>query len=159
MITSPTPGQQIAMRFEGCVLSVYDDGWGNLTAGWGHRVPRTWELGTPIGQAQADQWFGLDWETAGEVVDANVTAPLSANQRDALIDFVFNVGPGVPRVKDGFVFLKSGAPSTLLRLVNASDFRGALKEFHKWNHVKGQVVQGLVKRRLAEALLFSTEDF
>lgn len=105
-----------------------------------------------IGEAQAR--LVEDMTTAGDIVDRAVTAPLSQNQFDALCDFVFNVGPGKKGVKDGFVVLKSGEPSTMLRRLNASDYAGAAAEFPKWTKASGKVMPGLVTRRAAERALF-----
>jgi lysozyme len=44
--------------------------------------------------------------------------------------------------------------STLLRKLNAGDDVEASEEFKKWNHVHGEVVAGLTKRRAKEAELF-----
>ena len=64
-------------------------------------------------------------------------------QFDALVDFTFNLG------------CASLANSTLLRAVNAGDFAGAANEFARWDHVQGMVVLGLLRRRQAEAQMFS----
>ena len=44
--------------------------------------------------------------------------------------------------------------STLLKKVNAGDFKGAADEFPKWNKGGGKVLPGLVRRRASERLLF-----
>jgi len=44
--------------------------------------------------------------------------------------------------------------STLLRDLNAGDFAGAAAQFELWDHASGQVVAGLLRRRLAEEKLF-----
>jgi GH24 family phage-related lysozyme (muramidase) len=73
-----------------------------------------------------------------------VKVSVTQNQFDALVDFVFNLGQG------------KFAGSTLLRGLNAGDFSGAAAEFVKWDHAGGQVVPGLLRRRLAEAQLFQS---
>jgi lysozyme len=70
--------------------------------------------------------------------------PLTQNQFDALVDFVFNIGGG------------NFGTSTLLRKVNASDFLGAAAEFLRWDRLHGVEVPGLLRRRQAEANLFQT---
>ena len=69
-------------------------------------------------------------------------APLNQNQFDALVSWTFNLGPGNLR------------SSTLLKRLNAGDYRGAADEFLKWNKADGKVLPGLTKRREAERALF-----
>jgi lysozyme len=38
----------------------------------------------------------------------------------------------------------------LLKLLNAGDYQGAAEQFQRWDHAAGQVVAGLLRRRLAE---------
>lgn len=54
----------------------------------------------------------------------------------AFISWTYNVGP------------TAAANSTLVRLINASDFVGACNQLPRWTKVKGQVVKGLVNRRV-----------
>ncbi|MFX7674812.1 glycoside hydrolase family protein, partial [Acinetobacter baumannii] len=75
-----------------------------------------------------------DLDTAAAVVDRAVTVELTDAQRGALLSFVFNVGAGRKAKgkdagKDGFVTLKSGQPSTMLRKLNVGDAAGAAAEF------------------------------
>ncbi len=67
---------------------------------------------------------------------------INQNQFDALISFVYNLGAGNLQA------------STLLRKLNNLDFLGAADEFPKWRKAGGRVLQGLVRRRLAERSLF-----
>jgi len=50
--------------------------------------------------------------------------------------------------------LKDGKPSTLLRKLNAGDYRGAADEFLKWVSPGSKVEAGLRRRRTAELQLF-----
>lgn len=68
----------------------------------------------------------------------------------ALISFAFNVG-----LDEDDDFIAEGlGDSTLLRLVLAGDKRAAARQFERWNKAQGFVLQGLVKRREAERLMF-----
>jgi GH24 family phage-related lysozyme (muramidase) len=71
-----------------------------------------------------------------------VKVTLRQNQFDALVSFVFNLGAG------------NFAGSTLLKMVNASDFNNAAGQFIRWNRAGGKVLTGLTRRREAEAALF-----
>jgi GH24 family phage-related lysozyme (muramidase) len=68
--------------------------------------------------------------------------PLTQNRFDALISFTYNLGGSAL------------ASSTLLKKLNAKDYKGAAAEFPKWNKAGGKVVSGLTKRRDAEMELF-----
>ncbi len=79
-------------------------------------------------------------------VNRLVTVPLTQNQFDALISFVFNLGIGNFRT------------STLLKKLNAGDYTGAAKEFPPWVRADGKQLPGLIKRRDAEKALFLLND-
>lgn len=140
---------------EGLRLTAYPDpgtGGAPWTIGYGHTaqvVP-----GMTCTEAQADAWLADDMAAAYAIVDAAVKVMLRAPQRDALCSFVFNVGHGKAGVKDGFVELKSGRPSTMLNKLNAGDYLGAAAQFPLWNKAAGRVLPGLVTRRGEERALF-----
>lgn len=96
-----------------------------------------------ITPATAEALLKSDLTDAEYAVHSNVKVPLTDNQFSALVSFVFNLGAG------------SLKKSTLLRLLNAGDYRGAEAEFVKWNRAGGKVLPGLTKRREAEANLFA----
>ena len=84
-------------------------------------------------------------------VNAGVIAPLTQPQFDALVLFVYNVGPGNPKAQppvEGFL------TSTLRAKLNARDYLGASQEFLRWNKADGVVSPGLTNRRRAEQALF-----
>jgi lysozyme len=113
------------------------------TIGWGHTGPEvveglTWVL------SQAEAAFAKDTAWAATAVMKHVDVPLTQNQFDALVAFVFNVG------EPGF------AGSTMLKLLNRQDFAGAAGEFSKWDHQDGKVLPGLDARRADEKKLFCT---
>lgn len=128
---------------EGLRLEAYPDpgtGAEPWTIGWGHTDGV--HEGMRITEQQAEDFLAADLAQAGRWVSILVKVPLTQNQFDALTDFVFNEGQG---------HLRS---STLLRLLNAGRYQEAAAQFKYWNLVAGQVEDGLVKRRAAEATLF-----
>ena len=147
-------GLCLLSAWESDSLVVYNDHFGFPTVGRGHRT--TLPIGATISQAEDDALFADDIARAELIVSRAVTVPLTDNQRAALECFVFNVGPGEVGVKDGFVWLKAGGHSTLLNLINAGEYDDACEEMGAWNHVNGQVVLGLTRRRCAEQALFTT---
>ncbi len=78
-----------------------------------------------------------------------VNVQLSQNQFDALVSWVFNLGPNNLR------------SSTLLKVLNSThvDWADIPYQIQRWNKVNGKVSEGLVKRRKSEALLFEGKDW
>lgn len=146
----------LCREFEGLALEPYQDIAGIWTNGYGH-VLRPNDPRGQIDEAQAEAWLEGDLADAEAIIDAHVVATLTTNEREALKSFVFNVGPGRKGEKDGFVTLKTGAPSTMLRCLNILDMEGASREFPKWCRAAGNKIPGLLRRRLAEQLLFNAD--
>jgi lysozyme len=128
-------------KHEGLRLEAYlptpNDVW---TIGYGHT--HTTKQGQKITEAQAEALLRKDITWAEEAVNKSVVVPLSQNQFDALVSFVFNVGAG------------AFGSSTLLRLLNSKDYEGAANQFLRWNKQKGVALKGLTKRREEERKLF-----
>lgn len=133
-------GLQLTEQFEGCRLTAYQDQVGVWTIGYGHTGFDVHE-GMTITQAQAEAYLRADIEAAA-AVNRLVTIAITQDAFESLVDFTFNLGVGALM------------HSTLLRKLNAGDFAGAAAEFEKWDHAGGQVVAGLLRRRLAEEALF-----
>ena len=130
-------------QFEGCRYAAYQDVVGIWTVGYGHTggvFPDT-----HIDQAQAEQLLQLDVsKTAARIADY-LTVPLNSNQFGALVSFAFNLG------------VTAFQNSTLCRLVNEGQTGQVITdEFNKWDHAGGHMVEGLLRRREAEAALFNT---
>ncbi|WLE58401.1 lysozyme [Burkholderia plantarii] len=130
------------------------------TCGWGSTGPDVRE-GTTWTQATADARHDENLEAAASLVDRAVTVVLAPHEKAAMVSIVNNVGAGRARTpsdpgRDGIVVLASGAPSTLLRMLNAGDRAGAAAQFLAWNRAGGVVSAGLVRRRAAERDLFLT---
>lgn len=100
----------------------------------------------PITEVQASQLAMLDMLTAFNAVASAIKVPLTQHEQAAIEDFVYNVGAGNFR------------DSTLLRLINQSQFTLAAKQFELWDHADGKVMSGLLRRRLAEEQTFITKE-
>ena len=133
-------GLDLIKSYEKCRLTVYDDGRGFATVGWGHRT--TLPLGAEVSQEQADAWLAEDLAHAESVVERLVGVPLSDNQRAALVSFAYNVGAAALE------------RSHLLTYVNAEEWEQAAGEFHRWSYSRGERLEGLARRRADEAALF-----
>ena len=110
------------------------------TIGYGHT--KTAEKGMVITLAGAEALLLHDLAWVETAIDTYVQVPLNQNQYDALASFIYNIG--------GTAFRKS----TLLKLLNASDYDGAANQFPRWNKQKGKVLNGLTTRRQKEKTLF-----
>ncbi|WP_186216302.1 lysozyme [Burkholderia gladioli] len=133
------------------------------TCGWGSTGPDVRE-GTVWTQATADARHDANLEAAAAIVDRAVTVVLAPHEKAAMVSIVNNVGPGRARSagdpgRDGIVVLASGAPSTLLRMLNAGARPAAADQFLVWNRAGGVVSDGLKRRRAAERSLFLTGEW
>lgn len=141
MTNSSRAGLALIKTYEGCKLTAYLCPAGKWTIGYGRTT--NVKKGDTCSQAQADAWLLEEYDAFESKVRALVKVALTANQLGALVSFAYNAGVGA--LKD----------STLLRLLNAADYSGAAAQFARWNKGGGKVLPGLVKRRAAEAALFS----
>ncbi|MED5206291.1 MAG: lysozyme, partial [Pseudomonadota bacterium] len=143
-------GLELIRRFEGCarkrtdgLIEAYPDpgtGAAPWTIGWGATGPDIGP-GTVWTQQQCDDRLAQDLARhAREVAEAVQDAPTSQAQFDALTSFHYNTG-AIRR-------------ATLLRLHRAGRFEEAADEFSRWTRAGGRVLNGLVRRRAAEKLLY-----
>ncbi|RVU84851.1 hypothetical protein EOL70_09620 [Leucothrix sargassi] len=146
---------------EGSINSVYDDQAGLPTIGVGHLLKKS-ELSSgkislsdgsvidfrkgKITDRDVERLLADDLTPREKAVDDLVKVPLSQEQFDALVHFVFNVGTGAFR------------KSTLLKRINTGDFDAVPAEIRKWNIVtiggKKQVSRGLANRREIECAMW-----
>lgn len=123
-------------------LKPYKDIAGKWTIGWGHliKIPEENYLleQKGISEEKATQLLRQDLATAENAVNKLVTVPLTGNQFDALVSFVYNVGTG------------AFERSSMLRILNQGDYNGAASQFARWTYAGGQQSAGLVARRARE---------
>ena len=136
-------GIALIKKFEGCELTAYQCSAGVWTIGYGHTKDVV--EGMEISQETAEEWLVKELDEYENYIHKYVSAPLSQNQFDALVSWVYNLGPAN---------LKA---STLLKVLNAGDYEGVPAQIKRWNKAGGQVLEGLIRRREAEALLFLNE--
>ena len=137
-------GLALTESFESCQLTAYADPVRNgiPTIGYGHTGPDV-HLGMTCTLQQAQDWLEADIHWAANVVSNTVHVSLTQGEFDALVDLCFNIGA------------HAFATSTLVALLNASDFNGAALEIDKWDHANGKVIAGLLRRREAETAMFN----
>ena len=134
-------GTDILKYFEGCRLEAYQDSVGVWTIGYGHTKGVTPSM--TITQEEAEQMLLTELEEYEGYIENMVAVPLTQNQFDALVVWVYNLGP------------TNFKNSTLLKELNSGNYYAASNELLTWNKAGGKVLAGLVKRREAEAQLFN----
>jgi lysozyme len=138
--------KELVKEFEGCSLKAYKCPAGIWTIGYGntqYENGKAVKEGDIITLERAEQLLEIILikfiQQVGELVKSNI----NKNQKDALTDFAYNCGVGNLR------------SSTLLKKVNADPNDKTIRtEFEKWTRANGKVLNGLVKRRTAEANLY-----
>jgi len=137
-------GVTLIKSFEGCRLTAYQDLVGVWTIGYGHT--KDVGEGMTISQHQADIMLEVDLDEFEGYINKHVIVPLTQNQFDALVSWVYNLGPNN---------LQS---STMLIILNEGKYDEVPYQLKRWNRAGGQVSKGLVRRRDAEAGLFENES-
>lgn len=144
-VKASSEGQALIQHFEGCELEAYLCPAGVWTIGYGHTFGV--REGDVIDQEAAEALLIEDLEEFEGYVTALCQCGLEQHQFDALVSFVFNLGPG------------NFESSTLLRRLNDGDFGAVPDEIRRWNKAGGRVLDGLVRRREAEAVMFEGGDW
>ena len=142
-------GIQLIKSFEGCRLKAYKCPANVWTIGIGHTGLVNGKPITPdltITELMAETLLAIDLQKFENAINTKVKKPLTQNEFDALVSFVFNVGIG------------AFANSTMLKLLNQGNFELAAKQFDRWIYAKGKELNGLKKRRAAEKALFLTHN-
>ena len=143
-------GIALIVQFEGikltpyvCPAGLWTVGIGTLI-GNGKTLPPEWNRKFTLEECYA--LLNKELRSIERGISKYVTVPITQNQFDAIVSFVYNLGLGA--------FQRS----TLRRKINRQDFVGAAKEFLRWNKANGKPLKGLTRRRLAESTLFLTVD-
>lgn len=138
-------GIDLIKRFEGLRLKAYKPVKTEkyYTIGYGHYGADVTEA-MVITEQQAEDMLRKDLQKFEQgVSQLTATVELKPQQFDALVSFAYNVG------------LASFGNSTLLKLVKAEPNDLRIKsEFIKWKYAGGKILEGLVKRRQAEAGMY-----
>ena len=138
-------GLALIKKFEGLELEAYKCAAGVWTIGYGHT--KDVQEGDVWSESHADHMLEVELEEFEGYINDNVTVALSQNQFDALVSWVYNLGPAN---------LKA---STMLKVLNSGDYEGVPAQIKRWNKAGGKVLKGLIRRREAEALLFVGRDW
>src|SRR6266516_1037831 len=140
-------GAEFIAGFEGFVDHPYNDPAGNSTIGYGHLIHigrvKPSDL-SAWGYITHDQAIGLLLSDAQDAADAVLGAVrpsfLFQWRFDALVSFVYNLGPGI-----------LGPNWAIIHHLNSGKLRrGAANALLLYDSVAGQRVPGLTRRRNAE---------
>ena len=138
-------GFSLIRESESLQLKAYLDTGGVWTIGYGTiKYPNGVRVkkGDVCTQGQAELWLKNDCLWVDACLDKHVKVAVSQNQFDALASFVYNIGETA--------FIKS----TMLTLINNSNFSSAASQFDRWIYDNGKEIKGLVNRRAKEKTLF-----
>ena len=144
-------GIEKLIELEGLKLKQYKCSAGKDTIGVGHVITdpgyvtingERISIKNGITEKQAVSLLAEDMLSREDCVNDNVTVPLTQNQFDALVIFVFNIGCSAFRL------------STLRRILNQGEYAGVPAQLKRWNKVDGKVNKGLINRRNAEIALW-----
>ena len=138
-------GLSLIKKFEGCELTAYQDSVDVWTIGYGHT--KGVEDGQEITQEEAEEMLASELDEYEGYINDLVECDLEQCQFDALVAWVYNLGP---------TNLRS---STMLKRLNSNDLEDVPNQIKRWNKAGGKVLNGLVRRREAEALLFEGSDW
>ncbi len=133
-------GIKLIKEFEGVSLTAYNDGFGNITIGWGH--VGGYKLGDTITKEQADEILKHDLIRFENAVEKYVDKyNFNQNQFDALVSFAYNCGEGGldEMLRNGEI-VKTEITNRMLL----------------YCHANGEVIEGLLERRKREVNLYNT---
>lgn len=136
-------GLDFIKRQEGFVDHVYDDGFGTLHIGYGHRIRPGETFPAKITPDEGLALLAQDTQAAQNKVNSSVKVPLSQQQFDALVSLVFNWGEG------------NWQKSSHLKYLNAGDYERTAQRISEHPITsRGRVSTALVNRRRQEAAIF-----
>ena len=138
-------GIALIKKFEGCELEAYKCAAGVWTIGYGST--KGVNEGDTITQEEADKLLTEEMSEYEGYINDMVTSDLKQNEFDALVSWVYNLGPS------------NLSSSTLLQRLNNKDWEDVPNQIKRWNKAGGEVKQGLIRRREAEALLFEGKEW
>lgn len=134
-------GLNLIKHFESFRSAPYFCPAGYQTIGYGH-VIRSGESLEEITKGEGEALLLSDVAKAEASVLRLIKVALEENQYDALVSFTFNLGGGALQ------------RSTLRQKVNREEHAEVPDEFKKWIYSGCQVLRGLIRRRIMEAILY-----
>ena len=128
-------------EFEGFSPVAYICPAGYKTIGYGHVISSNDNFSS-INENDAEELLSKDIGKAEDAVNRNIIVNLKQEQFDALVSFAFNVGAAALQ------------RSTLRQKINRQEHEYVPKELMRWVYAGGNIMPGLVRRRMAELELY-----
>jgi lysozyme len=143
-------GARLIADFEGFRPNWYRDAVGVRTIGYGHTGALPAGFHAPLTRAEGLRLLQHDAASASKAVASIRPRILRQSRFDAIVSFVFNLGPGA-----------IGSGSTMGQALRKRVGRaGAVsRSFTLYDHAGGKVLQGLLNRRLREKRLWDTGSY
>ena len=138
-------GLALIKKFEGLELEAYKCAAGVWTIGYGHT--KGVEEGQTITKERAEELLIEELAEYENHVLSAVNNQLDQCMFDAMVSWTYNLGPSNLR------------SSTLLKVLNNADYDAVPEQIKRWNKANGKILEGLIRRREAEALLFEGKDW
>lgn len=138
-------GVALIKKFEGCELDAYQDSVGVWTIGYGHT--KEVKEGDKINKDEADYLLQEEMIEYESYINDMVDVDLNQSQYDSMCAWVYNLGPS------------NLGSSTMLRVLNEGKYDEVPQQMKRWNKANGEVLDGLIRRREAEALLFQGKEW
>ena len=138
-------GIALIKKFEGCKLEAYLDAVDVPTIAYGRT--KDVKIGDICTQQQAEDWLEEELVEYEGYVNEAVKVELTQPQFDSLVSWTYNLGPS------------NLNRSSMLRVLNTSDYDNVPEQIMRWNKAGGRVLPGLVRRREAEAEMFKGNDW
>ena len=138
-------GLELIKKFEGCETSAYQDSVGVWTIGFGHT--KGVEEGQTCSIEDAESMLADEMDEYEGYINNMVKVDLQQHEFDSLVAWVYNLGP------------TNLGESTMLKVLNGGQFDRVPDEMNRWTRAGGEILEGLVRRRQAESLMFQNLDW
>ena len=138
-------GLELIKKFEGCKTTAYQDSVGVWTIGFGHT--KGVEEGQTCSIEDAESMLADEMDEYEGYINNMVKVELQQHEFDALVAWVYNLGP------------TNLGESTMLKVLNGGQFDRVPDEMNRWTRAGGKILEGLVRRRQAESLMFQDLDW
>lgn len=128
-------------KYEGLSLSAYTCPAGVKTIGYGHALKKEDKLEL-ISMDEAEHLLEQDCDLALNRIAKLIRVPLNELQQASLISFTFNLGGAALE------------RSALRQKLNRGEYYNAANEFSRWVYAGGRKLNGLIRRREEERMIF-----
>ena len=136
-------GIEFIKAFEKFSPKIYICPAGYKTIGYGHLIKNFENINGSINHDQALNLLKEDLHISESAIHRLTYVKLKQNQFDMLVSFTFNLGAGA--------FQRS----TLRAKVNREEHEYVPMEFIRWVYASNKILPGLIKRRRAEAEIYT----